>query len=653
VLVVATLAAVGLLAVVLVRRPVVVAAIVVAVQMSGIGAAVGGPIGLSTIVLALAAATVVRGTRKLSLPAVRDLLRSPIWIPVAAFTAVMALSVTQAVDTGSAVGTFVDRSRDLVALVLVTLLLSGVRELRVVVGAGVLTIAALAGLSAIQEFALGNAVDFGGLSNVPITADVGAATARHSGPLTDVNFWGRLLVLSFPFALAMATKNRVLWGLTTTSLVVGVYLTGSRGALLALGVSAVAWMILTRPRPRTLVVLALVGGSLLAVPGVFTRLATLAALGGSDTAVVDPSLRNRAAVQVVGLAMARDHPVLGVGIGNFLAAEPEYQRRTGEAISEGVIAPHNLYLELLAEMGLLGLIAWLLLLGTAAFLAVRVVIVARRIPRVPGNAAAIRMGVAVLASLTGWSAASAVLHLSDFPALLTVVALAAVLDVRTRRAVAAAGPLATHPTPQIATGSRQSVGAVIVTIAAVLMAAGAVAELLIPARWTATVAVQVVPTTASSPSQAYAYDVRARDRLLPTYGAVLRSRGLLADAVNRTGLPPSTGRDVQVSSRTRYPSAVIDVRLHGANAALLAQLAPELVDTATDWLAQADSLYRLDSASSAVSIARDRGPLGGPPVLGAVAGAFAAGAAWLWRRHRRRSPSRSNASPQMSESGAH
>ena len=57
------------------------------------------------------------------------------------------------------------------------------------------------------------------------------------------------------------------------------------------------------------------------------------------------------------LAMAKDHPLTGVGMGQVKAAFPRYARP--EALKKTTSHVHNTPLQILVERGLLGLAAWL------------------------------------------------------------------------------------------------------------------------------------------------------------------------------------------------------------------------------------------------------------------------------------------------------
>jgi O-antigen ligase len=326
-----------------------------------------------------------------------------------------------------------------------------------------LTLAVLAALTMFQEFALGNGTSLAGLSNVPLVADVGGATARHAGPQGDANFWGRVLVLGLPFALSLAqmarrTGAKLGWLAAAAAICGGIVLTGSRGALLAAFLVGLVWALLAGGRWAKAVLFAPVVGALaLFVPGVGSRLATLSLLGTSDSLeVVDPSLEGRLAAQRVALEVLVDHPVLGVGPGNFLAVTQDYLSRLG--LDTLPLAPHNQYLEAAAEGGLLGLTAWLLVLGGGILVALRARLLARSGGPAVAREAPLPLSNAVLAALAGWAVASVFLHLATFRTFLFVLALGAALDIRARRRVeelrlqpdlgqsAGGGPLTTSAT---------------------------------------------------------------------------------------------------------------------------------------------------------------------------------------------------------------
>lgn len=76
----------------------------------------------------------------------------------------------------------------------------------------------------------------------------------------------------------------------------------------------------------------------------------------------------------IGLAIARDHPILGVGYGNyghFFRDEYQYQVPGADRLYRSVRSPHSAYVGIAADLGAVGLAAWVLLLGLCAASALR------------------------------------------------------------------------------------------------------------------------------------------------------------------------------------------------------------------------------------------------------------------------------------------
>lgn len=357
---------------------------------------------------------------------------SPVLVAAAGYVGAVGLTALLSPDEIPGRAVFAGTAVDLVwfAVLLVLLSAAGAPALAAATCVTVLAVLSLLGL--LQEFVVGNDVTFWGLAQVPLATDLGSATARHSGPEVDVNFWGRVLVLGVPLALSLwaagTRSRRTLWPACAVLVAAGVYLTQSRGALLALAAGVLAWPILAGGRHRRLVLgLPVLLAAALVIPGVGSRLASLTPLQAVVVAQPDPSLEGRRAAQRTAVQIFTDHPLTGVGPGRFETVTSAYQRRLPLPSAE-VLAPHNLYLQLAAEGGLVLLAAWVLLVLAAAFVAVRagLLLGARS-----GRDAALVPGV--LAALLSWSVASVFLHLATLRMFLLVVALGAAVDVLARR----------------------------------------------------------------------------------------------------------------------------------------------------------------------------------------------------------------------------
>jgi putative inorganic carbon (HCO3(-)) transporter len=190
-------------------------------------------------------------------------------------------------------------------------------------------------------------------------------------------------------------------------------LTFSRGAALAAGIIVLAMVALRYIRLSHLVAaVALIAVVLIAVPAYGARLSSLGELGtllsdepaGTGT---DNSLLSRATENLTALRVFADHPILGVGPGQF----PDYYRAYANEIGVSVRAAdrqaHNLYLGIAAETGVLGLTAFLGAVAVTLFQLARAR--ARALASRPDLAA---MAAGFMLALVAYLASGLFLHLS-------------------------------------------------------------------------------------------------------------------------------------------------------------------------------------------------------------------------------------------------
>jgi O-antigen ligase len=586
-----------------------VVAVFEAGNLSSVAADHGIP-RLESVLLGLAVLTAVVDWR-------RGRLR-PSWSPL--FSAALVYLVIQVAaalagqNIPASLSTVAETARTLTwPVVLVFLLLVPGRGPQALGRAFALALATLAAVTLAQQFILGNDLTFGGLANVPLAADMGNATARHAGPQVDANFWGRVLLLGLPFAFSFAqlaaTRMRTaLWLCAAACIGGGIVLTGSRGAFLAAFVVVCVWALLSGGRLAKSVLLAPVfAGLALMVPGIGSRLLTLSTVATDNgLAVTDPSLEGRVAAQRVAVEMLVDHPVLGIGPGNFLSIEPEYLRRL--ALDTIPLAPHNQYLEAAAEGGLLGLTAWLLVLGAAIFVAFRARLVTRLGGPVVAAEAPLPLSNAVLAALAGWAVASAFLHLATFRSFLLVAAIGAALDIRARRRLAqlrrdeiAADDRLFSPAPE-GSSTRQRLGRRLVVLCALglIALAGALWTYASPpvTIWSATTSMQLVVTNdAGSASPAYDRDTLSRPSVVRTLAGIAAHPRFAAEGLQRVEARgvSTAGVTVQVTGAVR--SVLIVVTASGPNAGTAKLAALEVRAAASDFLNATTPLYGVEDVA--------------------------------------------------------
>jgi O-antigen ligase len=196
---------------------------------------------------------------------------------------------------------------------------------------------------------------------------------RLAGTIGEPNQLAAVLVAGFVIALALAITEkgkpllRIFYACASVLCLITTFLTLSRAGLIALVLAMVAAVLVGgRWRPQvaiaaTLVVLTLVGFfAFVASPDQRARV----------TQVGEGSTTGRSDIWTVGWRMVQAHPVKGVGVGQFESSSVHYLiapgtiRRSDLIVDQPKVA-HNIYLHILAEMGVIGLSLFLLILGFA------------------------------------------------------------------------------------------------------------------------------------------------------------------------------------------------------------------------------------------------------------------------------------------------
>ena len=170
---------------------------------------------------------------------------------------------------------------------------------------------------------------------------------RGLGVINDPNDFGQLTVCVIPLMFIFWRTKKIIWNIgivivPACALLLGVYLTHSRGALLALIAMAI---VAARRRIGTLPALLLAGA-------LFASAMALQFTGGR--AISAESGADRTSLWGQGLEIFRAHPLFGVGFGNM----PDY--------TDDHHTAHNSLVVCAAELGFFGLYFWSLFLFTTA-----------------------------------------------------------------------------------------------------------------------------------------------------------------------------------------------------------------------------------------------------------------------------------------------
>lgn len=168
------------------------------------------------------------------------------------------------------------------------------------------------------------------------------------------------MVVFLPFALLFAFRpgplvRRVAAGGAAFAMVATVILTGSRGGALGLGVMVpvlVLQSVRVRPAIAAGALVATLAAVPLAPPSFWNRVASIFD-GDLDTT---GSRQARIELLEEGWETFLDHPITGVGAGQFLNYNPPDRRAAWNVT-------HNAFLEVAAETGIVGLVPFLVFLG--------------------------------------------------------------------------------------------------------------------------------------------------------------------------------------------------------------------------------------------------------------------------------------------------
>lgn len=210
---------------------------------------------------------------------------------------------------------------------------------------------------------------------------------RMAGSIGETNRFAQVMLMLVPLGIFRIIDERrlslrLLAGVFTLIVTLGVVLSFSRGGAVALGVLAIAFVVLRLVRARYLIVLLVALALILvAFPQYTSRLASLASVGELDagvTSAVDNSLLSRATETLASALVTVDHPIIGVGPDMFPIYYEQYAQVVGILIrNDAAREAHNLYLGVSAELGIPGLIVFLII----AYKTVRMLLDARRASR--------------------------------------------------------------------------------------------------------------------------------------------------------------------------------------------------------------------------------------------------------------------------------
>jgi putative inorganic carbon (hco3(-)) transporter len=209
-----------------------------------------------------------------------------------------------------------------------------------------------------------------------VTAGYSIATGSYGygrlAGIFDPNFFAAELIPAIVVAcyLVLTTSSRRVRTAAAGVLAVDILafaLTQSRGGIIGLAVGLVAAVALAgRARPRVLAAVLV----LCAVAIGYYLVYSPSHLRGSFSGSLSTSSSGRSDEWRIAFRMFRNHPLTGVGLGNYIVVEPSYATQSinlsfvNLVVARPLVA-HNSYLEVAAELGLGGIALFVTVLGLA------------------------------------------------------------------------------------------------------------------------------------------------------------------------------------------------------------------------------------------------------------------------------------------------
>ena len=286
-----------------------------------------------------------------------------------AYYMVVIASYLVASDKSAALTDILDMGKDIIIIYCILFALREPQSWKQTIWLIMITIAVLSVLSVYQIITNNYDQTFFGFASVQLQqVFTDSSTPRIAGPINAPNLWGQILVaISTLFIFRIIHEKRNLVKIATllglAFILVATLNTYSRGAYLVLAIDAVLIFFVFEKRFNPMIAFAGLGIVILLLPflpaAYRDRFYTLSDFTAQNGIYQDTSFRGRSSEMLTGLAMFDEHPILGVGTGNYPTNYQKYAQLIGIEFRATARDPHSLYVQVLAETGILGTIAFI------------------------------------------------------------------------------------------------------------------------------------------------------------------------------------------------------------------------------------------------------------------------------------------------------
>lgn len=285
-----------------------------------------------------------------------------------AYFMVVIISFLVAADKDRALNEVLDMGKDIVIIYCILFALRQPQNWKQTAWLIMITTALLASLSFYQLITHNYQQTFFNLAQVTMDKVFGdSTTPRVGGPINAPNLWGQILVAVSTLIIfrLLHEKSFLVKLVTLLMLAIISYVilnTYSRGAYLVLALDVVLILFVFEKHFNPLIAFAGLAVLILLIPFVPAtyrdRFLTLSAFTAQNGIYQDTSFRGRTSEMLTGLAMFTSHPILGVGTANYLTNYQRYAQLIGIEFRAQARDPHSLYIQVLAETGILGAITF-------------------------------------------------------------------------------------------------------------------------------------------------------------------------------------------------------------------------------------------------------------------------------------------------------
>ena len=196
---------------------------------------------------------------------------------------------------------------------------------------------------------------------------------RLAGAIGEKNYYAQIMLMLVPLGLFRFWGERSLpmriLGLVGAIIAgLGMVLAFSRGAAVGFVLMLVILLFLRLIKLYQLAVFIVVAALVVALMPQYTlrllSLQSVASLFSEDagTGEVDSAITGRATEMLAAYNVFKDHPILGVGPGQFKYFSKEYGDQLGLGVLVGTREAHSLYLGIASELGIPGILIFMLIL---------------------------------------------------------------------------------------------------------------------------------------------------------------------------------------------------------------------------------------------------------------------------------------------------